>query len=207
MDGEKDIRTDPMDRYSQFGGSTPRERMKNAYAQLTARLSTPAFQSNDASATPSSAGDIEPSAPAHVPETAAPLSVRVDREHDSHPRTDALSAVLAPSVEQSVLESSPQHDVQTIQPSALTVNDTEDVPPGSVHLGPSEFAVTLPMDSRVKDDYERILTGESQSIREFLKISSSQDEVTEPEVRQTIFLAHTSFNPSFLNFSRWSAIN
>ncbi|KAI9037051.1 uncharacterized protein KD926_000918 [Aspergillus affinis] len=190
MDGEKDVQlTDTMDRFSEVD-STPREKMKNAYAQLTASLSTPVFQGNDASATPSSAGDIEPSTAAPMPETAAPLSVRVDKEHDGHTQTEATSAVPAPSVEEPGLEVPPQHDVQTIQPSALTVDHMEEILPGSVHLGPSEFAVTLPMDSRVKDDYERVLASDSQSISEFLKVSSSQDEAAENEVGRLKLKVH-----------------
>ncbi|KAK1144351.1 hypothetical protein N8T08_005503 [Aspergillus melleus] len=179
-----------MDKFGQFEGSTPREKMKNAYAQLTARLSTPVFQGNDVSATPSSAGDIEPSAAAPVPETAAPLSVRVDKEHDGHTQREAASALPAPSVEETALEAPPQQDVQTIQPSALTVNHTEEILPGSVHLGPSEFAVTLPMDSRVKDDYERVLASDSQNISEFVRISSSQDKPAEHEVERLKLKVH-----------------
>lgn len=191
MNDEKGAQhTDTMDKYNQIEGSTPREKMKNAYAQLSARLSTPVFQGNDASATPSSAGDIEPSVPASVPETAAPLSIRVDKEHDSHTQPGATSAIPAPSVEEPGMGPPSQHGVQTIQPSALTVKSTEEILPGSIHLGPSEFAVTLPMDSRVKDEYERVLASESQGIQEFLKISRSQDEHTYTEVCQMIVLSN-----------------
>lgn len=64
-----------MDKYSHIEGSTPREKMRNAYAQLRAKSSSAFSQNIEPSATPSSAGDIEPSAPLSIPET-APLSVR-----------------------------------------------------------------------------------------------------------------------------------
>jgi hypothetical protein len=77
----------------------------------------------------------------------------------------------------------PQQPIlQTIQPSALTVSHQEQAIPGSVPLGPSEFAVPLPMDSRVKDDYERILKDEAQSINEFLKTFALQAEMSRIEV-------------------------
>ncbi|PYH96130.1 HDA1 complex subunit [Aspergillus ellipticus CBS 707.79] len=172
--------SEAMDKYSQFEGSTPKEKIMNAYAQLR----TKSNPGPDASATPSSAGDIEPSAPVPVPETAPPLSVRVDKEPTHHTLSEATPATAIPPVEpvgmgppQDIVM---QHtDVQTIQPSALSVMHTEDTIPGSVYLGPSEFAIPLPMDSRVKDDYEKVLTSESQSIRNFLNITSSQTEIPE----------------------------
>ncbi|KAE8161808.1 class II histone deacetylase complex subunits 2 and 3-domain-containing protein [Aspergillus tamarii] len=157
-----------MEKYSQYEGATPREKMKNAYAQLSAK--TNSLQAIDVSVTPSSVEDIEPVAPVSVPETTAPLSVRVDKEstvHHTEPEMNTTSS--GPLGEMPHQEQS----TQTIQPSALTVTHTEEVPPGSVHLGPSEFAVPLPMDSRVKDDYERVLVDETQCIRDFLRGSSA----------------------------------
>ncbi|KAE8355772.1 class II histone deacetylase complex subunits 2 and 3-domain-containing protein [Aspergillus coremiiformis] len=146
-----------MERYSQYEGATPREKLKNAHAQLNAK--TNSLQGADVSVTPSSMGDIEPTAPVSAPETTVPLSVRVDKEPTVHHN------------EPEPLEEMPQRQqsIQTIQPSALTVTHTEEVPPGAVHLGPSEFAIPLPMDSRVKDDYERVLMNETQGIRDFLR--------------------------------------
>ncbi|THC90144.1 hypothetical protein EYZ11_010398 [Aspergillus tanneri] len=63
-----------MEKYSHYEGATPREKLRSAYAQLTARASAGPSQNVDVSATPSSAGDIEPSAPPPVPEATAPLS-------------------------------------------------------------------------------------------------------------------------------------
>ncbi|KAI3087622.1 hypothetical protein CBS147353_540 [Aspergillus niger] len=162
--------SETMEKYSQFEGSTPREKLRNAYAQLRAK----ANPGPESSATPSSAGDIEPSAPVSIPETTAPLSVRVDKE-PTHPKdNEANQDTTIPPVEPE--EIGPP---QTIQPSALSMHFAEEPTPGSVHLGPSEFAVPLPMDSRVKDDYERVLTSESQSIRDFLGVTSSQPDTTE----------------------------
>ncbi|PWY86435.1 hypothetical protein BO94DRAFT_517533 [Aspergillus sclerotioniger CBS 115572] len=164
--------SETMDKYSHFEGSTPREKLRNAYAQLRVK----ANPGPDASGTPSSAEDIEPSAPVSLPETAPPLSVRVDKEPTHHTDTEANPATTMPTVEP-VEMGLPEHShVQTIQPSALSVNYTEESTPGSVHLGPSEFAVPLPMDSRIKDDYERVLTSESQSIRDFLDMTGTQSD-------------------------------
>ncbi|KAL2846106.1 class II histone deacetylase complex subunits 2 and 3-domain-containing protein [Aspergillus pseudoustus] len=134
-----------MEKYSHLRGSTPREKIKNMYAAMDAQQPEP-------SATPSSVGDIEPSAPLSIPETVAPLSVRVDKDtsHYSEPlKEPALEHLTEPLPE--------SHHFQTIQPSSLTISHQEQPTPGSLHLGPSEFAVPLPMDSRVKDDYEEVL--------------------------------------------------
>lgn len=171
-----------MERYSQIEGATPREKMANAYAQMRARANGGMSQNANPSATPSSAGDIEPSAPVSVPETAEPLSIRVEKEptlsvgHEIHPPTAGTA------VEPTEIETQ-NFGVQTIQPSALTVTHVEEPSPGSVHLGPSEFAVPLPMDSRVKDDYERILEAHSQNVQDFLRGSYPQENIPEQEVR------------------------
>lgn len=82
-----------------------------------------------------------------------------------------------------------QPSLQTIHPSALTVTGMDDeVAPGSVHLGPSEFAVTLPMDSRVKDDYERVLSDAATSIRQFFDSFQSNTQISEPEVSRKSFV-------------------
>lgn len=87
-----------------------------------------------------------------------------------------------------------QPSLQTIHPSALTVAGMDDeVAPGSVHLGPSEFAVTLPMDSRVKDDYERVLSDAAASIRQFFESFQSNNQVSEPEVGGESFLKYNSY--------------
>ncbi|KAE8392639.1 class II histone deacetylase complex subunits 2 and 3-domain-containing protein [Aspergillus alliaceus] len=168
-----------MEKYSHYEGATPREKMKNAYAQLNAKANS--LQAADSSVTPSSIGDIEPSAPASVPEATAPLSVRVDKEPTiHHPGPGRKTAISEPLEEMSQQQ---QHGIQTIQPSALTVTHTEEVPLGSAHLGPCEYAVPLPMDSRVKDDYERVLMNETQSIRDFLRGSSSLGDFNGHEER------------------------
>ncbi|PLN80120.1 class II histone deacetylase complex subunits 2 and 3-domain-containing protein [Aspergillus taichungensis] len=167
-----------MEKYSQIEGATPREKMANAYAQMRARANGGMSQNADPSATPSSAGDIEPSAPVSVPETAEPLSIRVEKEHALPVEHEMHPPVTGAAVEPTEIES--QHfGLQTIQPSALTVTHVEEPSPGSVHLGPSEFAVPLPMDSRVKDDYERILEAHSQNVQDFLKCSYPQENIPE----------------------------
>ncbi|KAE8364154.1 class II histone deacetylase complex subunits 2 and 3-domain-containing protein [Aspergillus caelatus] len=158
-----------MEKYSQYEGATPREKMKNAYAQLSAK--TNSLQAIDVSVTPSSVEDIEPVAPVSVPETIAPLSVRVDKEPTAHHTESEMNTTSSEPLGEMPHQ---EQSTQTIQPSALTVAHTEEVPPGSVHLGPSEFAVPLPMDSRVKDDYERVLVDETQCIRDFLKGPSAE---------------------------------
>lgn len=208
-----------MDKYSHIEGSTAREKMRNAYAQLRAKSSS-AFSPNiEPSATPSSAGDIEPSAPLSIPET-APLSVRSEtppqarasaprrklsgqgqeiinkisdditnkekidveapgKEHVTHP-TQSVTA--EPFVPPTQVEHPQQPAVQTIQPSALTFSHVQEASPGSVHLGQSEFAIPLPMDSRVKDDYERVLANGAQTTREFIQISDPSSNGAESEV-------------------------
>lgn len=149
-----------MEKYSHVEGSTPREKIMNLHARFREKSTFESMQ-NDPSATPSSVGDIEASEPPSIPETVAPLSVRVDKE----PSHADITKELVP--ETSLDEAEPQeheHDnIQTIHPSALSISHTEEKPPGSLHLGVSEFAVPLPMDSRVKDDYEQILLTDSEN--------------------------------------------
>ena len=125
--------------------------------------------------------DVEAIVPAELPDTTAPLSVRHEKDPMSHSHTAVHHAHSEPLLQSSHLEGSGTA-LKTIQPSALTVEEPEEVLPGSVRLGPAEFAVTLPMDSRVKDDYERVLTDAAASIREFLATFSPDSRITEHEV-------------------------
>lgn len=136
----------------------------------------------DEKLTPSSVGDIEAAVPASIPETTIPLSVRVDKDSMSHSHTAVHHAHSEPLLQPSHLAHGDQASMQTIQPSALTVENVEDTPLGSVRLGPSEFAVTLPMDSRVKDDYERVLSGAAANMREFLASFDPSTQVSDHEV-------------------------
>ncbi|KKA19623.1 hypothetical protein T310_6406 [Rasamsonia emersonii CBS 393.64] len=165
-------------KYDSIPGATPREKLRNAHAQLRASANAGPFRTVSASATPSSAGDIEPAPPASIPEAALPLSVRVDKEPVPH---DASVEVHQPPADTTVsppLLYAEQPDVQTIQPSALTFDQTESYPPGSLRLGPSEFAITMPMDSRVKDHYERALAQQMRTIQRFLSgFTDAEDQI------------------------------
>lgn len=176
-----------MDKYSHIEGSTPREKMRNAHAQLRAK-STSLFSPNpEPSATPSSAGDIEASAPISSIPVTAPLSVRSEKEPAPHPAQARTSPIASQPFEPPTQMEHPQQPaVQTIQPSALTFTHAQEVPPGSVHLGPSEFAISLPMDSRVKDDYDRILGDGAQIIKEFVRVSELSSNVAEIEVSRNL---------------------
>ncbi|KAJ5262807.1 hypothetical protein N7505_006031 [Penicillium chrysogenum] len=175
----------PLDRYSQLPGSTPTEKIRNAWARLGEENQSELSQTANAVETPSSVGDIEASIPVSVPETTAPLSVRPDTDSFSHSHTavhHGHSEPLLPPSELAHGGHMSQPSLQTIHPSALTVTGMDDeVVPGSVHLGPSEFAVTLPMDSRVKDDYERVLSDAATSIRQFFDSFQSNTQISEPE--------------------------
>ncbi|KGO43373.1 Histone deacetylase complex, subunit 2/3 [Penicillium expansum] len=174
-----------VDRYSQLPGSTPTEKMQNAWAQLSQENQSDLSRPANAVETPSSVGDIEASIPLSVPDTTAPLSVRPDTDSFSHSHTAVHHGHSEPLLPPSELAHGghlSQPSLQTIHPSALTVTGMDDeVAPGSVHLGPSEFAVTLPMDSRVKDDYERVLSDAATSIRQFFDSFQSNTQISEPE--------------------------
>lgn len=156
-----------MDKYSHIEGETPREKMRNAYAQFHAKSLGPFSPNPESSATPSSSGDIQPSLPPSVPET-APLSVRTDKGSFHH-----SSQTFEESELQTQIEKPENPAVLTIQPSALSFNATPEVSPGSVHLGPSEYAIPLPMDSRVKDDYERVLDDKAEAIKDFIQAGNT----------------------------------
>lgn len=176
QDGETKSFQSIMDKYSHIEGATPREKMRNAYAQLRAKSMGPFSPNPEPSTTPSSSGDIQPSLPPSAPET-APLSVRTDKgsfHHSSQPFPAEESEL------QTQMEKPENPAVLTIKPSALFFNAVPEVSPGSVHLGPSEFAIPLPMDSRVKDDYERVLDDKAEIIRDFIQAGNSPaSEVSE----------------------------
>lgn len=134
-----------------------------------------------ASDTPSSVGDIEAAEPPSFPETAIPLSVRAEKENMAHSHT-AVHHAHGGSLLQSTHLAHAETGIQTIQPSALTVGDVEVTRPGAVRLGPAEFAITLPMDSRVKDDYERVLTDGAATIQEFLTRPSPSPQTSASDV-------------------------
>ncbi|KAL2811320.1 class II histone deacetylase complex subunits 2 and 3-domain-containing protein [Aspergillus granulosus] len=171
---QKGVLSQTLEKYSHVKGATPREKIKNMYAGVSEKtmIETP---QPEPSATPSSVGDIEPSAPLSIPETVAPLSVRVDKD------TSHYSEPLKESTLESLPEPMPEaHEIQTIQPSSLTISHREQVAPGALHLGPSEFAVPLPMDSRVKDDYEEALKEGQHIISALINEESfSQDSGSE----------------------------
>ncbi|KAJ5649694.1 uncharacterized protein N7484_003417 [Penicillium longicatenatum] len=123
-----------------------------------------------ASDTPSSVGDIEAAVPPSFPETAIPLSVRAEEENMAHSHT-AVHHAHADSLLHSTHLAHDGTGIQTIQPSALTVGDVEVTQPGAVRLGPAEFALTLPMDSRIKDDYERVISDGASTMQEYLTLS------------------------------------
>lgn len=161
--------------------------MRNAYAQLRARQQTPkTLQTPGVSATPSSAEDIEYLAPAPAADKTAPLSVRADKEPASHiqgaSRAGIHPTIAEPVIHPTQIENFDQSAVQTIQPSALAVSDVEKPHPGAVKLGPAEFAVPLPMDSRVKDDYDQVLTEEAQDIQEFLTSCDVSSQMRDEDV-------------------------
>lgn len=140
-------------------------------------------QTLSASATPSSVGDIEASVPVSVPDATAPLSVRHDKDTVTHTHTAVHHVHPEPLIRPSELLHADPSAMQTIQPSELTVTNVEENLPGSIRLGPSEFAVSLPMDSRVKDYYERVLADAATSIREFFSGVDDNSGLAAAEVR------------------------
>ena len=163
-----------MDKWKHIPGDTGREKLRNAMAGMRARYpSTFGEVPLSESVTPSSAGDIDPVPPGMVPDTAAPLSVRAEKETPEEPPHNETNLSVVPVVQQPSSETSPAlpalsmepSTLQTIEPSALTISEAETLPTGSVRLGPSEFAIPLPMDSRIKDNYEKVLCEHATTIR------------------------------------------
>lgn len=184
-----------LDRYGQLPGSTPTEMIRNAWAKLSEANQSELSQPANAVQTPSSVGDIEASMPVSIPETTALLSVRPDTDSFSNSHTavhHGHSEPLLPPSELAHEAHMSQPSLQTIHPSALTVTDMDEVvAPGSVHLGPSEFAVPLPMNARVKDHYERVLSDAATCIRKFFDSFQSNTQVSEPEASR-MFLGYDS---------------
>ena len=164
-----------MDKYSHIEGATPREKMRNAYAHLHAKNIGSFSPNPEPSETPSSSGDIQPFGTPSVPE-AAPLTVRTEKEPAHQTSPPEMAPFPAEHSEpQPQMERPQQPATQTIQPSALSFNNAQEISPGSIHLGPLEFAIPLPMDSRVKDDYERILDDKAQVIRDFVQAGNADE--------------------------------
>lgn len=137
-----------------------------------------------ASQTPSSTGDVDATAPTSLPGV-APLSRRSDDSDMTHSHTEVRHVHSDSFLHPSHLG----HEttgLATIQPYALTAGNLEENPPGSIRLGPGEFAVTLPMDSRVKDDYERVLAAAAPTMRDFLSAFSPSSHTLDHEVNQSI---------------------
>lgn len=162
-------------RFNDITGSTLKEKIHNAHVRLAEiDRAKPTPIAGD-SVTPSSAGDIEPVVPVSMPQTTLPLSTRAPE----HP-VDLAAPVVEQGGAADVVVVSPallfpeQAGVQTIQPSAI-FEKTEHVLPGSLRLGPSEFAVTMPMDAIGKDSYERALAEHSDSVKLLLSGFKSAD--------------------------------
>lgn len=132
--------------------------------------------------TPSSFGDIDAAVPVSIPEIAAPLSVRADNDTVAHAHTAVHHAHSEPLLQPPHIGLADQSSMQTIQPSALVVENADVNSFGRIRLGPNEFAVTLPMDSRVKDAYERVLTSGASSMRSFLASFDPSRQISDHEV-------------------------
>ncbi|KAK2814151.1 hypothetical protein FQN50_000555 [Emmonsiellopsis sp. PD_5] len=154
------------------------------------------------SATPSSAGDIEPVQSLPARDHASPLNVRVDKEpvHKEHviPTTEAAPEFIAPQALHYTVENpvetaealaeaqpnlagptelletplEPMEDhIQTLEHAAVA--EESEIAHHGIQLGPYEFAIPVSMDSRVKDDYDIVLTAERNNIKRFLDEASS----------------------------------
>lgn len=170
----------------QSGSSvTPREEIRNAWACIDSDNHPVTPRAGNTVDTPSSLGDVEASVPVPVPEVTAPLSIRADTGSFSHSHTVVHHGHPDPLLPASELAHGghlTQPSMQTIQPSDLTVTGMDETAPGSVQLGPSEYAVTLPMDSRVKDDYERVLSDAATSIHQFFCSFQTNSQLSNSDV-------------------------
>lgn len=161
------------------------------------RAAVQPLQTLSGSATPSSAGDIEPTVPS-VPQAVSPLSIRVDKEPQTHharhePVHPSPVAFVAPqALHYTVPEFTqepgaglmgssglglpiPGHEDVASQPvpGATTLASLEVGGPG---MGPLEFAIPLPMDARIKDDYVKVLNGAAE-LQKSDNDGSSESEV------------------------------
>lgn len=155
-----------------LSGATLREKLEFMRARSRANAK-PLRSSNSASATPSSAGDIEPTLPSPMPQGPSTLSVRVDRE--PHPHTTMTEPLVEHQNDAPAAFVAPQElhiDIPTEEPAEpdeqTVIGLDETTHRVVVQLGPSEFAIPMPMDARVRDDYETTVSNESTNIRKFL---------------------------------------
>ncbi|EAS31071.3 uncharacterized protein CIMG_06550 [Coccidioides immitis RS] len=183
-------------------GTSYLERMR--YLRAAERASIKPLQSLTESETPSSAGDIEASAPPATSEGVIPLSVRHDKEppvREDH-QTDSPVSFVAPQA----LHYNPEQPALLGETGARLIDTASLSTPAAslelaaqqfeqegkreeqaieehqgISLGPFEFVIPLSMDSRVKDDYDRTLREASKCIRRFVA-SASFAEGTAVEV-------------------------
>ncbi|KAI2285697.1 hypothetical protein LOZ02_000856 [Ophidiomyces ophidiicola] len=169
-------------------GTTYGERMQ--YFRALERASIKPLQSLTESATPSSAGDIEPSGPPVISKPGAPLSIRHEKVPLVRPEPETETPV--PFVSPQALHYNPEQpalfgDTNTTvsgasDPSPLaalelaaqqldqdsSAQDPTTIKHTSIPLRPFEFLIPLSMDSRVKDDYDRTLETAGKHIQKFM---------------------------------------
>lgn len=162
--------------------------MQNAREIANARIRP--LQTVSGSATPSSAGDIEPTAPPNASEGLSPLSHRttggiggIGHAQESPVPFVAPQALLYnvdhPSTLPALAETNERKDDEGLglpQPLEPVTDISDAQAPahgaGTVQLSPLEFAIPLSMDSRVKDDYDINLSNENKRIRRFIEITN-----------------------------------
>ncbi|EEP79043.1 predicted protein [Uncinocarpus reesii 1704] len=192
-------------------GTTFLERM--TYLRAAERASIKPLQSLTESETPSSAGDIEPSAPPTAAEGVIPLSVRHDKAPPARLGHETASPV--PFVAPQALHYNPDQPAllgeagvklgttNLSTPTASLELAAQQLDHGAsfekrvmeehkgVSLGSFEFAIPLSMDSRVKDDYDNTLEEMSKNIRKFVAGSASStgaeiEDSLAPQMRRMI---------------------
>lgn len=167
--------SESMEKYSHIPGSTLSEKMKHIHAEMQAKVEE-TRNTLRASVRPS-----ESPARASSAEMAQPLGGELGKE--SVPPPAQMNAPFAEPIprQEEPYPKPEEAPVQIIHPSALSAGRTEPAP-GSVKLGPSEFAIPLPMDSRVKDSYEGVLKRDARSIRDFMSGFEPSSKLPEAEV-------------------------
>ncbi|KAK2865312.1 hypothetical protein FQN49_003705, partial [Arthroderma sp. PD_2] len=176
------------------------------------------------STTPSSAGDIDPSAPPNVSDIVSPLNTQIDKgptstlesgEHLATPVPFVAPHALHYNVEQiasvpEVLESNMQTETAGFDASSTQEQDPDALEQevNVLNLSEMEFAIPLSMDCRVKDEYDNTLEGESKYVERFLEESPESSDVGSSEGdNQALFIKMATMIEKLDNITTHPDIN
>ncbi|KAM5464697.1 hypothetical protein MauCBS54593_006788 [Microsporum audouinii] len=198
------------------------ERMKQLWD--TDRVLRKPLNSLTQSTTPSSAEDINASAPPNASNIVSPLNAQLEKGTTSiieggkhsptpvpfvapqalHYNVEQITPALA-TVEPSIQAEATEFDVSSTQEQEPDALDQE---VNALDLSEMEFAIPLSMDCRVKDEYDNTLASENKYVEKFLEVSPQSSEMVLSEGdAQALFVKMTTMVEKLDNITTHPDIN